>query len=60
MSWQWGAREQKAFDAIKDLVTNAPCLALVDLTDEALTLEVHTDASNVALGGVLLAWINGK
>ena len=32
----------------------APCLALVDLADPELNFEVHTDASNHALGGALL------
>ena len=37
------------------MVTSAPCLALVDLSDPNLELEVHTDASQYALGAVLLA-----
>ena len=32
----------------------APCLALVDLADPDLNFEVHTDASNYALGDALL------
>ena len=32
----------------------APCLALVDLVDPEMNFEVHTVASNHALGGSLL------
>ena len=32
----------------------APCLALLDLAHLELNFEVHTDASNHALGGALL------
>ena len=42
------------FEHIKELVTTAPCLALVDLTDVQLVLQVNTDASKVAIGSVLL------
>ena len=42
------------FECIKELVTTAPCLALVDLVDANLVLQVNTDASKVAVGGVLL------
>ena len=42
------------FEHIKELVTTAPCLALVDLADAKLVLQVNTDASKVAVGGVLL------
>ena len=31
--WQWTEREQAAFNQIKQLITTAPCLALVDLAD---------------------------
>ena len=39
---------------MKELVTTAPCLALVDLADAKLVLQVNTDASKVAVGSVLL------
>ena len=42
------------FERIKELVTTAPCLALVDLADAKLVLQVNTDASKVAVGSVLL------
>ena len=35
-------------------MTTAPCLALVDLADVKLVLQVNTDASKVAVGSVLL------
>ena len=37
------------------MISEAPCLALVDFADASIPLEVHTDASSYALGGVLLA-----
>ena len=35
-------------------MTTALCLALVDLVDTKLVLQVNTDASKVAVGSVLL------
>lgn len=49
--WRWGAKEQVAFDALKTATTTAPVL---QLPDPALPYEVYTDASNFALGAVLL------
>ena len=44
----------KVFERIKELVTTTPCLALVDLADAKLVLQVNMDASKVAVGSVLL------
>ena len=58
VSWEWTDVEEQAFERIKELVTTAPCLALVDLADAKLVLQVNTDASKVAVGSVLLH-VNG-
>ena len=47
-------RRIEGFECIKELVTTAPYLALVDLADAKLVLQVNTDASKVAVGSVLL------
>jgi hypothetical protein len=48
--WFWGAMHQQAFDAIKQALTEAPCLAFPDFEQP---FEVHTDASIQGLGAVL-------
>lgn len=42
------------------MVTSAPCMRLVDYSDPTLLLELHTDASQYALGSALLHKENGK
>jgi hypothetical protein len=49
--WQWGNKEQTAFDTLKTRVTSEPILAQPDLTEQ-FTLEV--DASGYTVGAVLL------
>lgn len=49
--WRWGDKEQKAFETLKTKITEAPVLTL---PDPSLPYEVYTDASDFALGGVLL------
>lgn len=49
--WVWSMPCQKAFDALKEAVTSEPVLALPD-HDKAF--EVHTDASDFSIGGVLM------
>ena len=41
------------FERIKKLVTTATCLALFDLADAKLVLQVNTDASKVVVGSML-------
>ena len=48
--WEWNAKCQDAFQNLKDAITSKLVLRLPDLE---LSFEVHTDASNKALGGVL-------
>lgn len=49
--WNWSAKCQAAFDKIKAILSSAPCLALPDFEQP---FDVHTDASDYAVGGVLM------
>ncbi|KAJ4972425.1 hypothetical protein NE237_005524 [Protea cynaroides] len=50
-AWQWSDACQNAFEELKEAVTEDPVLALPDY---GKTFEVHTDASDFAIGGVLM------
>ncbi|RVW63223.1 Transposon Tf2-2 polyprotein [Vitis vinifera] len=50
-AWEWDGRCQQAFEDLKKAVTEEPVLALPDHTK---VFEVHTDASDFAIGGVLM------
>nr|CAN77324.1 hypothetical protein VITISV_012650 [Vitis vinifera] len=50
-AWEWDERCQQAFEDLKKAVTEEPVLALLDHTK---VFEVHTDASDFAIGGVLM------
>ena len=39
---------------------NAPCLNIIDHNVTNMQLELHTDASDYALGGVLYQLVDGK
>ncbi|KAK3259784.1 hypothetical protein CYMTET_31233 [Cymbomonas tetramitiformis] len=55
--WQWGELQQWAFDELKTALSSAPVLALPDMkaaADGSAPFLVQTDASGVALGGVLV------
>ena len=47
----WNEKLQASFDELKRIVTSAPYLKLPDFTKE---FEAITDASGIALGGVLV------
>ncbi len=49
--WQWGEAEQKAFDGVKEALTNAPVLALPNVQ---APFQVITDASLHGTGAVLM------
>nr|XP_016439889.1 PREDICTED: uncharacterized protein LOC107765725 [Nicotiana tabacum] len=49
--WVWMEHCQKTFEDLKAAVTKEPVLALPDF---AKTFEVHTDASDFAIGGVMM------
>ncbi|XP_025685400.1 uncharacterized mitochondrial protein AtMg00860-like [Arachis hypogaea] len=50
-SWEWSKECQKAFDELKAAITEGPVLALPDYSK---VFEVHIDASDYAIGGVLM------
>ena len=50
-SWVWTAKCEIAFATLKDAVSKEPIL---QLSDFGKPFEVHTDVSNLALGGVLV------
>ncbi|KAK3024703.1 hypothetical protein RJ639_042925 [Escallonia herrerae] len=50
-AWEWSKRCQTAFEGLKEAVTEEPVLALPDHTK---VFELQTDASDFAIGGVLM------
>lgn len=52
----WGEPQEQAFIKLKEALTNAPLLALPDMS---LPFIVQTDASNRAIGGILMQDQNG-
>ena len=54
VAWSWSDKAEQAFQQIKDAVTSAPCLALIDYADEQNELFLYTDASLVGLSGILV------
>ncbi|KAE8730099.1 hypothetical protein F3Y22_tig00003041pilonHSYRG00844 [Hibiscus syriacus] len=48
---EWESSTKKAFEDLKAAVSQEPVLALPDFT---MPFEVHTDASDLAIGGVLM------
>lgn len=51
VSWSWADEEEHAFQTLKSRLVDRPVLAIYDVTAET---ELHTDASKVGIGGVLL------
>jgi hypothetical protein len=49
--FQWGGKQQKDFDTLKEKISSAPVLALLNLRQP---FEIQTDARNYAMGAVLL------
>ncbi|KAL5732606.1 hypothetical protein ACOSQ2_032298 [Xanthoceras sorbifolium] len=50
-AWEWSKECQEAFEGLKKAVTEEPVLRLLD---HSKPYEVQTDASNFAIGGVLM------
>jgi len=48
--WKWEGEQQRAFDTLKDLILNEPCLAHADLDK---TFRMQTDALAYAYGAAL-------
>ena len=51
VTWEWAAARQRAFEALKHALCEAPMLALPNF-NKPFTIE--TDASDTAIGGVLM------
>src|SRR5207244_3482548 len=51
VSFRWGPAQQRAFDALKSTLTQAPLLQLLDFDK---TFELECDASDIGIGGVLI------
>jgi hypothetical protein len=49
--FQWGGKQQEYFDALKEKISSSPVLAFLDLRQP---FEIQTDASNYAMGAILL------
>ena len=50
-AFQWGGKQQKYFESLKEKISSAPVLALSNLRQP---FEIQTDASDYAMGAVLL------
>jgi hypothetical protein len=51
--FQWGGKQQQAFDTLKEKISSTPVLALPNLRQP---FEIQADASNYAMGAVLLQY----
>ncbi|CAH2216071.1 jg26524, partial [Pararge aegeria aegeria] len=51
--WKWSNTEDQAFLILIERLANRPVLALYDPT---LETELHTDASSLGVGGILMQW----
>ena len=50
IKWNWGKKQQKAFEELKEIFTTEPVLVTPDLDRE---MRVEADMSDFAMGGVL-------
>lgn len=51
VAWCWGNEQQRAFDILKQRLISRPILAIYK---QGAEIELHTDASQLGLGGILL------
>jgi hypothetical protein len=51
--FQWGGKQQQAFDTLKEKISSTPVLSLPNLRQP---FEIQTDASNYEMGAVLLQY----
>lgn len=56
VQFNWGPKECAAFDELKSRLKSPPILGHFD---EYAETELHTDASNIGLGAVLVQWQDG-
>lgn len=55
--WTWAEQQENAFETLKSKLINRPVLSIFDPTAET---ELHTDASRVGIGGILVQRIRGN
>lgn len=51
--WSWNGSQKESFELLKEKLCSKPVLALYDQSAET---EIHTDASKIGIGGILLQW----
>jgi hypothetical protein len=56
VKFKWGSEQHRAFDLLKETVSNPPVLRMADFSADFV---LQTDASAVALGAVLLQEVEG-
>jgi hypothetical protein len=52
-TFQWGGKQQKYFDTLKEKISTAPVLALLNLQQP---FKIKTDASGYTMGAVLMQY----
>jgi hypothetical protein len=52
-TFQWGGKKQKYFDTLKENISTAPVLALLNIQQP---FEIETDASRYSMGAVLMQY----